>query len=678
MRKLIVLLCLCALCLGISLSRAEEAPAAEVFMVEPWEYTFSEEEGAITLTAYKGAEEEVAIPETLVHAGQTTPVTALGYGAFRGNATLRSVYCPDTLLTIGEEAFRECGRLESVRLPAGLLKLEHYVFSQCYALASIELPETLTSIGFACFENCESLTGIRIPEPVATIRSDAFHGCTALETVEYDGLVSYFGGHVFSETPYLATLTDEFVVLGDRVLIRYNGSDPHVTVPSWIRQIADAFEDCAFLESVELPANLSTVGCYAFSGCTGLTEIIVPANVRTIEEYAFAGCTNLSGVTLGDSLTFIGENAFRNCRALTGIALPDYLITLESRAFMGCTRLAEIVLPVRLEVLGSSAFKDCKALTRAVLYQNIKKVSESTFEGVPGVNLEVVYDSIAEQFAIDYAVPYTYVEQQTDAYVYIRDAQGIVLRRYIGSEYEVYLPDAIDEVPVYAIGAGAFQEQPRITGVTFPDTIEHIGDWAFSWCTGLARVALPDRLLSIGSDAFRGCTGLTSIFLPDSIESVGINIFAQCEDLLILVDVNSQASQLLRAQGVPTLDALTEGGEWVFEKRDTGLWVNRYVGGEGDVTLPATYTGIPVVGILKGAFAGVQLSSLTIEADLEIIQTGAFAGMDGPADFYLSDGIERIEDGAFDAGAVLHAKTGTAAEAYARHSGNKFLVVHGR
>jgi hypothetical protein len=41
--------------------------------------------------------------------------------------------------------------------------------------------------------------------------------------------------------------------------------------------------------------------------------------------------------------------------------------------------------------------------------------------------------------------------------------------------------------------------------VIIPDNVTTIGDYAFSYCSGLTEVAIPDSVTTIGSGAFDGC-----------------------------------------------------------------------------------------------------------------------------------------------------------------------------
>ena len=51
--------------------------------------------------------------------------------------------------------------------------------------------------------------------------------------------------------------------------------------------------------------------------------------------------------------------------------------------------------------------------------------------------------------------------------------------------------------------------------VTIPNSVESIGIYAFSGCSGLSSVTIPNSVTSIWGDAFSGCSALTSVHISD-------------------------------------------------------------------------------------------------------------------------------------------------------------------
>ncbi|MEG1758566.1 MAG: leucine-rich repeat protein, partial [Oscillospiraceae bacterium] len=111
----------------------------------------------------------------------------------------------------------------------------------------------VTSIGDLAFVNCLSLAEVTIPDFVTSIGCSAFWGCTSLAEMTIPNSVTNIGGEAFDETPWLYSKTDTFVVVGDSILLDYNGSDSSVAVPDGIKSISSAFYNCSSLAEVTIP-----------------------------------------------------------------------------------------------------------------------------------------------------------------------------------------------------------------------------------------------------------------------------------------------------------------------------------------------------------------------------------------------------------------------------------------
>ena len=90
----------------------------------------------------------------------------------------------------------------------------------------------------------------------------------------------------------------------------------------------------------------------------------------------------------------------------------------------------------------------------------------------------------------------------------------------------VTIPDSVT-----SIGYGAFSECISLTSVTIPDSVTSIGDFAFTHCAGLTSVTIPGSVTSIGDYAFSECSGLTSVTIPGSVTSIGNSAFRYCDSL---------------------------------------------------------------------------------------------------------------------------------------------------
>jgi len=110
------------------------------------------------------------------------------------------------------------------------------------------------------------------------------------------------------------------------VIVKYNGSDENVEIPSEIdgRKVtvisgvegpADleyprigAFEENSAIKSVVIPDTVTKIEMNSFKACDNLQNVTMSENIQTIEQYAFSDC-NLSYVYLPESISDIGDCA---------------------------------------------------------------------------------------------------------------------------------------------------------------------------------------------------------------------------------------------------------------------------------------------------------------------------------------------------------------------------------
>ncbi len=58
-----------------------------------------------------------------------------------------------------------------------------------------------------------------------------------------------------------------------------------------------------------------------------------------------------------------------------------------------------------------------------------------------------------------------------------------------------------------------------------------MGDWCFSYCSGLTSITIPSSVTSLGVCCFQSCSGLTSITIPSSVTYLGSYCFEDCSKL---------------------------------------------------------------------------------------------------------------------------------------------------
>ena len=143
-----------------------------------------------------------------------------------------------------------------------------------------------------------------------------------------------------------------------------------------VTSIADwALNDCAEINSIVVPATVTTIGEKAFMGCLALRSIRVESGnpiydsrdacmavVRTADNTLVVGGANTE---IPQSVTAIGSYAFCSRLELSTMVLPETITSIGEYAFKGCTNLSLINIPdgMRTSHIGEGAFEGCTSLT---------------------------------------------------------------------------------------------------------------------------------------------------------------------------------------------------------------------------------------------------------------------------------------------------------------------------
>ena len=105
------------------------------------QFSYTNENGQITITGYTGAGGAVIIPDMI----DGLPVTRIGDSAF-SETSLTAVVIPNSVTSIGGSAFASCGQLTHVTIGNNVTIIEDRAFMGCGLLAGITVPDNVITI----------------------------------------------------------------------------------------------------------------------------------------------------------------------------------------------------------------------------------------------------------------------------------------------------------------------------------------------------------------------------------------------------------------------------------------------------------------------------------------------------------------------------------------------------
>ena len=218
---------------------------------------------------------------------------------------------------------------------------------------------------------------------------------------------------------------------------------------------------------------------------------------------------------------------------------------------------------------------------------------------------------------------------------------GLLSRQSSSQCTDLQLPEGLRY-----IGAAAFHEMEKLTGVTLPSSLLRLGDSAFARCTSLVRVNGAPLSMTVGANVFQD----TPFFRENELIILGSTLIAYSgmdkETLTIPEGVVSIAYRALadhkELTSVALPRSLTRIGEGAFQGC-TAL---------ADVPLPRD---LELIG--PDAFNETGVTEIAIPAGVTALSAWSFSGCESLRSVRLSEGLAEIGEGAFSGCSALEAVT---------------------
>ncbi len=320
-------------------------------------------------------------------------------GAFYGCTALTDAILPSTLQYIGAQAFRGCTLLDDIEIPELVTEIEDHAFMDTKYFndptnwvgdvlyigkhlirARTSLPGTYTvnagvvSISAEAFMDCKYLTGIELPATLKAIDRDAFKGCDSLTAVVFGGTFEEYLGIRFDN--------NEASPMHVATALTFAGESGALTVPDGATVIpAGAFRG-SDIQSIVIPASVTSIGAGAFADCASLTSItfargsgLISIGADVVKGTAFYNDpdnwtdgvlylrdedgTPVALVAVDQArVTAVFEENYRQVEIAEGTRV------VAPEAFKGFETLRYVVVPGTVVFLGEGVFEGCTALNR--------------------------------------------------------------------------------------------------------------------------------------------------------------------------------------------------------------------------------------------------------------------------------------------------------------------------
>lgn len=443
-------------------------------------------------------------------------VTEIGNAAFR-DADLEKIILPKSLKKFGKQSFCENGKIKDIYIPASIEEMGDYAFDNCN-LQTITVDND--NPVFDSRDNCNAIietatntllqasdgTSV-IPASVTGLANGAFAHLN-IKSIDIPQTVTNFGLDLFSYSK-----TSIF----------------HVHYPEPIEIPANAFN---FIENGQV-ANLIREnarlivpdGTKAKYAAAAGWKVFGMGSYKIIEESEYNASRQFT-VTLTEAgtlettltqdtkdiveeLTVKGPINGRDLQCLKGLCGQFGVLTsinLSDATIVDGEGTTANVLP-------EGAFQTTMALQHIVLPKNLTAIGNFAFQ-----------DSGIEELVL----PATVKELGRDIFYYARNLKALSVEEGNTVFHSPNHCNAIIEKATNTLRIGC-------ANTVIPETVEALGDMAFSGKPGLKEIQIPASVKSIGWAAFWADTELETVHLSSSITDFNESPFGGCERITSLV-----------------------------------------------------------------------------------------------------------------------------------------------
>lgn len=378
-------------------------------------------------------------------------------------------------------------------------------------------------------------------------------------------------------------------------------------------------------------------------GITGLTEnafidspitkITLPASLETV-AYNALDMTNIEEIEIPENSKLCNVTLSNNFKSL-----PWYKKQPDGPVYLGNMLLgykgtmpANTTVTVRegTYAINEKAFYNMSNLVNVIVPDSIERIGEKAFYGTAWMDEQPYYEPVyLGKVLYYYNFPWRAITSSD-----IKD--------------ELVIPEGIVSISPYS-----FTSHCTFRNVILPDSLEHLGSFAFSNCSHLERITVSEQsnLKRIDDACFYDSYNFEGLIFPDGFKRIGINAFLSCKSLKEVFLPASTESIGLTAFEPNTLDSFavasdnqyycTDENGILFSKDKSVVYASFQKLSIEKLVLPDS-----VIKIGAQAFASSPVKSFVLPASIRGIAFEAFSDSNAEQ-INIPYGVERISNHAF-------------------------------
>lgn len=298
-----------------------------------------------------------------------------------------TAHLPDTLETVPAKVLSHSTQLSSLVIGKGCVSFttkEGILYSKdektliaCPAgiATAVVIPECVEVIGPQAFLGCE-ITSIVSQGRLTSLADSAFS-----DTAKQTAVVALASTDAYEEQKalWLAAGFTHFNEPAKPGAIQ----KPDATHSGFVFELLDDYTLSVSWQGSDDPdVNLEIPSSAMIDG--------VSYRVSHVAEGAFQNRSSLESVSIPAGVTTVGNAAFEGCTALVSVDLPEGLLVLGSSSFED-TALVEVILPSSVSSIQDRVFADVLSLVRIIALSDISDIAQSALQGCTNVSVLTPY-----------------------------------------------------------------------------------------------------------------------------------------------------------------------------------------------------------------------------------------------------------------------------------------------